>query len=426
MAFFYALRYDVAATCLTPLRTGNAEGDADMILCRSDGTAILQASSLAGALRSWLDAHDPAAGRNLFGTQEREGRIILSDGVFSGDTAQRSRPRLRIDGHTGSAVDGAKFDVVAAGVGSRFDFTLIWTGNEGEQQGAEKHIEAMLGAVHGGLILFGAQKANGFGRVRLDVKKRQFKLTDKNDREAWLDQDLAVTPCILPEIKEDQYVVFTVEATTSAILTKSSAPTHFAKGSVTENLYEGATPILTGASVKGAIRSRVESIAEKFLLPGEYVSSIFGRGADRSMEDNGIAGRARFSDVELTPPEKPVSISRTRLNRFTGSVMNKGLFSEAPLCSGLEIKIAVPKDEPAACALILFALRDLGLGLYSLGSGSAIGRGYLDVRRITAAIPGKDGTEQVELCFKQGAELSSGISTARSWIRALGGQAYEN
>ena len=41
----------------------------------------------------------------------------------------------------------------------------------------------------------------------------------------------------------------------------------------------------------------------------------------------------------------------------------------------------------SACGLLLYALRDLGAGLYNLGSGGAIGRGYVQVDRLTATLP---------------------------------------
>ena len=62
-----------------------------------------------------------------------------------------------------------------------------------------------------------------------------------------------------------------------------------------------------------------------------------------------------------------------------------GLFTEEPLRCDLELRISAP-DAPADCGLLLYALRDLGAGLYNLGSGGAIGRGYVQADRLTATL----------------------------------------
>ena len=49
--YTYAVRYEAEARCSTPLRTGGSDGDTEQILRSCDGTALLQGSSIAGALR---------------------------------------------------------------------------------------------------------------------------------------------------------------------------------------------------------------------------------------------------------------------------------------------------------------------------------------------------------------------------------------
>ena len=66
--------------------------------------------------------------------------------------------------------------------------------------------------------------------------------------------------------------------------------------------------------------------------------------------------------------------------------MRGGLFGEEPHSGGVELRLTVPEDS-VSCLLVLLALRDLGLGLYNLGSNGAIGRGYLRKAKITAEHP---------------------------------------
>ena len=140
--------------------------------------------------------------------------------------------------------------------------------------------------------------------------------------------------------------------------------------------------MLPGSSIKGAVRARAEQIAAALGLSKGRTEALFGRGA--GAEDNGLPGQVFFEDGVITQPQKK-QISRIRINRFTGGVIRGGLFTEEPLRCDLELRISAP-DAPADCGLLLYALRDLGAGLYNLGSGGAIGRGYVQVDRLTATL----------------------------------------
>lgn len=417
MSFFAALRYDIEAVCKTPLRTGAASGTVEDILRRADGTAILQASSLAGALRDWscnrLTADET---ERLFGSQRKEGALIFSDVVFDANCVQSLRPRLKIDGATGTAEN--KYDVAALCSGSVGRFTILWTGaNADESTVAQQHIEAMLSAINDGRIVFGAQKTNGFGRLTLQVKKRPFMLTKPTDRHAWLEEREATDTCVLPTVADDAYTVFTVHASAPSFLTK-----HKVEGHITYNLYESNAPILSGASVKGAVHARVSAIIATgaFAVNEADVNRWFGCSAHDSVSGEATAGTIIFSDVKLNPSATIHPIARIKLNRFTAGVMNRSLFSEAPIASDMEIRILVPADQQAACAMVLFALRDLGLGLYSLGSGHAIGRGYIDIKSIEAVVP--NHTDPVVMRFEEGVSFALGASIADEWLAALGGR----
>lgn len=172
--------------------------------------------------------------------------------------------------------------------------------------------------------------------------------------------------------------------------------------------------MLPGSSVKGAVRSRASMIAALMGLPGDTVEDLFGRMSGQA--DNGKPGRAVFEDAVLERVKK-AQISRIRINRVTGGVIRSALFTEEPLSCAVELHITAP-EEAICCGLLLYALRDLGLGFYNLGSGGAIGRGYLAVREIGVALP--DGG-QAKLLFDRNrtctAEDPNGVF--QSWLDAL-------
>lgn len=419
--YTYAVRYEIDAACRTPLRTGGSDGDPEAILESRDGTALLQASSLAGALRGWLEASRYSSlTEALFGSQKVSGHLIVSDGVFDQTAERYTRPRLRINGKTGTADDGGKFDVAHIGSGSRFRFSLTWLG-KGCDQDELTAVEQMLGALDAGEIRLGAQKSNGFGRVQLSVRRRAFDLTDRQDRADWLAGRCSGASMVLPKTAECRRVAFLVSGKADSLLVKAGAPLpKEGSGTYTPNLTEGSRAVLPGSSVKGAVRARAEMIAGLLGLEPGTTDEFFGRGAEG--DDTGRPGQIFFEDARLTG-EKKQQITRIRINRFTGGVIRGGLFTEEPLSCGVELRITAP-DDPRVCALLLYALRDLGLGLYNLGSGGSVGRGYLTVQEIRATAP--DG-KQSRLLFdgknRCSAEDSDGVF--RGWLRELGGTCHE-
>ena len=384
--FTHAIRYWVTAACLTPLRTGAADGSVDDVLRDWAGQAFVQGSSVAGALREWLKLHDPARADLLFGSEQAGGSLMVSHAWFEADAEQQSRPRLRINGSTGTADDGGKFDIAHIAPGTKLHFELVLL--EQDDNSSSDCVEQMLAALHAGVIRLGAQKTNGFGRVALAVNRRVYHMTDAADRQAWLENREDGTPFELPALSKQGQVVFTVCGQMDSILVKSGSPERRQTAdaephAVTTALREGNAAILPGSSVKGVVRARAEAIADLLGLRSQLTASLFGREAQQ--DDNGQAGKVCFEDVRLSDQKR--EITRIRINKFTGGVIRKGLFVEEPLCSEVELRITLPAAEEQGCGLLLFALRDLGLGLYNLGSGGAVGRGYLQVAQIQAQAP---------------------------------------
>ena len=87
---------------------------------------------------------------------------------------------------------------------------------------------------------------------------------------------------------------------------------------------------------------------------------------------------------------------------------------------GVELRISAP-DDPAACGLLLYALRDVGLGLYSLGSGGSIGRGYLSVEKIRAVTP-EGGEASLQFDRERCCTVRDPDGIFGMWLNELGGE----
>ena len=414
-SFWYAVRYQVEAQCLSPLRTGGTDGDTETVLTGPDGVHFLQGSSLAGGFRDWVTGcWGPEMAGTLFGSNQAEGSLVISDGRFDSRTAVQQRPRLRIDRVRGTADKGGKFDLAQVAAGSRFCFEMVWRGTElcPEQQQA---VKAMLEAMNSGEIRLGAQKNNGLGRVQLTVHQKSFDMHQEADRTAWLEETGAGT--LLPlEAAAPMRTVFVLEGKVNGLLVKAAAAQAKAeeKGSYTPNLEENGMPVLPGSAIKGVVRSWAERIVKSSSLPESVTDKLFGCSAGARQE--GLAGRVRVEDLQLNQAQK-CQISRIRINRFTGGVIRQGLMTEEPLSTPVRLELSVTQPTGLERALLVYALRDLGLGLYSLGSGWAIGRGVMHADRLTVCQP--DGTKAV-LFFQEGRanRLEDPDGLMAGWMKA--------
>lgn len=414
-SFTLAAVYQVEAVCRTPLRTGGAERDPEQVLRDRDGTAFLQGSSLAGALRDYLKATEgQALAACLLGSPEQTGHLMVSDAVFDREADQYTRPRLHIDPASATGVKGGKFDMAHMGQGAKLHFSLVWLGRPEERDRELAAVEGLLSALDAGAIRLGAQKSNGFGQISLAAKRRLFDLTDGEDRRAWLADAWDGEPLALVPRRRNGGVVFTVTGRADNILIKTVPVLDEKDGKqYTPNLSEDGQALLPGSSVKGAVRARAEYIARLMGLDRAFTDQYFGRDAQEG--GSGLPGQVRFEDALLSHSRKKVS--RIRIDRFTGGVQRAGLFTEEPVSTELELRIAAP-EASALCGLLVYALRDLGLGLYNLGSGWAIGRGQVAVREIRAAAP--DG-QRAALRFdrQRGIVTDDPSGLLESWANAL-------
>ncbi len=419
--FTHAVRYDIQAVCHTPLRTGGAEGGTEDILRDGRGMPILQGPSISGAMRNWLEEQgETRLASQLFGSQSGVGQLMISEGEFADGTQLAQRPRLKIDGATRTAQHGHKFDMTHIATGSQLHWTVIWMG-VGEDTAALEAVEKMLSAIHSGEISFGGQKSNGFGMLRLAVTKQQFDLCHDHDRNSWIENQWNGSPLKLSDHKSERWVQFTVTGEMDGVLVKSAKVTQQSMSSYTPNMTEGDWGIIPGSSVKGAVRSQVTTIAHYMGLKQQEVDRIFGRMSGE--DDNGLAGQVRFEDVRLDR-ENRKKITRIRINRLTGGVIRGGLFSEEPLSSPVVLRILVPASEAQGCGLMVYALRDLAMGRYHLGSGAAIGRGIVKVGEITVTAP---QNQTAKLKFTDGTILvTDEYGLLEMWTTAIGGVSCES
>ena len=409
------LRYDkvdkylIHAKLESPMHIGSGENSRqDILLHPVTRLPFIQASSITGAFRDYYEDQYRNAGI-LFGSEKEENEhalIKISDGIFTeySPYLMEFRPRVKINPDSGSvssskikgtnAESGHKFDMEYIGTGAEFVFSVyIYRDPEFDAE-IDEHVKTLFSALNNGEIVFGGQKSNGCGDVSVEhLFYRQFDLKNENDRSAWMKED---------ELEEKAYTdiagtlsnktrgIYRIRVTgkiDGGILVKGYQIEGFGKDAPDAVNIKNSKGeyIIPGSALKGTIRSRIEYIAGTIGLSKTVINEIFGSLAS---DTDGVTGNARFYDTVIRIKEKndQNSIShRIHIDKFTGGVMYKALFSEKTaygVIDSIKIDVSDKNDPEKAVGLLILALRDLANGLYNLGGGYHIGQGFINVNTI--------------------------------------------
>ena len=193
--------------------------------------------------------------------------------------------------------------------------------------------------------------------------------------------------------------------------------------SICTNLKNAAQEhIVPGSSLKGALRNQMEKIAD-YLGRQELITDTFGY--TKNAAGDGKAGNIVFYDTVVGKKEENERMelsSRIHIDKFTGGVMDGGLFQEKNIAGELEFHISVKdKNNPdSTSGLLLLALRDLAVGLVNIGSGYGVGKGMIAVERIVM----KDEKHHTEatVTFSDAGSIADGHGLIAKCLQAVYGK----
>jgi len=140
-------------------------------------------------------------------------------------------------------------------------------------------------------------------------------------------------------------------------------------------------PVLTGTSLKGAIRARAERIAKTIGKSDEFIKKLFGYV---EVDNTGKSERARKGKVRVNEIVLPRFISeiqnRIKIDRFTGGTIESALFDSMPLfITGNDrvknVIIEVSNCSESEAGLLLLVLKDMWTGDFAVGGEKNVGRG---------------------------------------------------
>jgi CRISPR/Cas system CSM-associated protein Csm3 (group 7 of RAMP superfamily) len=172
--------------------------------------------------------------------------------------------------------------------------------------------------------------------------------------------------------------------------------------------------IIPATSIKGAFRNRMEMISGYLQLPTTVIEDTFG---SESRDKKAKLGNIQFFDcilgnIDNEGNSRAKKNTRIKIDKFTGGVMNQALFTEAPVDTQTEFRIRLKGDNiNSSLGLLFYALRDISIGAFSLGGGSNIGHGFIEVLTIQCK---KNNDIIIEI---DGGKVKKGLDVLESYLK---------
>lgn len=285
-----AIRIQGKLEALRPLHVGGLAGpvETDMPLARDGrGRLCIPGTSLAGALRSWMqERFDEALVDELWGSQKQDrgaaSRIIVEDSALE-SWDEEIWDGVGIDRQWGTAAEGIKFDRAILPRGTVFPFSLRMEVSPGDE--GTRH-RAMLGhlvraMLDGTGIQLGAGITRGQGRVKLlgegvrimeeDWSSRQGILNLLEGRISGRSPDQWIKGC--PDLKprEPEIVEVSVQwRPDGPVMVKSGFNGMEADilPMISRRRADEWCRVIPGSSLKGALREHAERIVRTVLELG--------------------------------------------------------------------------------------------------------------------------------------------------------------
>ena len=398
--------------------SGEERSDRDIHVLRDkEGIPFIPGTSLAGALRSFVEEDMPDAAELLFGTlgtssdrgagtDGRQSAAMLCDIVLAG--AQLGvRDGVSLDGITGTTVPHGKYDYEIVESGARGEFYAEIT-LRGVHEAEEKRIKNALLRLRDLLIsgfCVGALTTKGFGRMHVaGMQVDCYDFSRKEDVAAWLfpkERKAAVCRPHIPAVEELPHPIYTADdfmveadfALAGSLIIRdyedANRMTAGGKNGPDARMKKNAAGayIIPGTSLKGMLRHRaayiLHALGKDEAAAEQLMDELMGPSPEQmkklAQKDK---RRSRFIVEETVVVGEAHKQTRIRANRFTGGTIPSALFSSVPIWQrgeghAVTLHFGARRAKGWEAGLCILLLKDLWLGRIAIGGEKSIGRGLL-------------------------------------------------
>lgn len=304
--------------------------------------------------------------------------------IDSGESPLPRRHGVGIDRTTGAASDGALYEHEFLPRGTRFDIRITAEGRDGEPMGREqskgipgpassesvkKLLEVIVDVLTSGAVCLGGRTGSGQGTIQVIEPKlrRTGKTTDAGALTAPADvlnaligPDSEGTPVALElggwSLEKPARIKITWWSPTGIFVAEDERLTKQRKeeaqkkdpaaNGVTEPLRDPSVPwdeaqlLIPGTSIRGTLRSRASRIARTVLAARDELSTFTSHDLHDQIAAEPNLVRYMFGSTEYrgavtihdclsTKRGKRIEVTHNAIDRWTGGVIDGGLFTEA-------------------------------------------------------------------------------------------------
>jgi len=414
---------------ISPFIIGTGKGDIiDIEIIKDEiGNPYIPATSFVGALRHHISKNfkqgDKKTWEYFWGSKndnqknlEIQSHFIVSDVKIKSNKETKNdnnknesfiaiRDGVAIDEKKGIAKEKAKYDYEIVNKDLEFEFKAeikIIEYFKDKEIEILKILKTIITELEAGNVQFGAFTTKGFGRFNLkDIKILKFNFPD--DGVEYLtylqNRDLQKDKLDLSEIgllplKDNNDCNITADFSIKSSLIISSYTTDPKDPDKVHIKYDEKN-VLTGTSLKGAIRSRafkiVNTLSNNNQEENNDLRELFGWADTENKEKTKYKSRV-IIDESIIDNVIEKEQTRIKIDRFTGGTISGALFQSKPLWhndENVRLKIKIKDAKDWEIGLLLLILKDVWNEDLPIGGEKNIGRGVLKGKKIEIVYKGK-------------------------------------
>ena len=313
---------------------------------------------------------------------------------------------------------GGKYDYQLLEPGAKFKLHLELTIRKGFNESIQKQLlNYIISGLEHDKFRFGAHTSFGFGKVETSKLKvydynfgedgnmdvfnnwKKYLEADKNTFDFAGENDICKS---LPEFKsellkpENSFSIKADFKIKSSLITGGVGPSdsnsdktnlHSYRNSESVPVRSELVPVLSGKSIKGALRSRAGKIVNTIGgTPEKIVDPLFGfvykKGKVDEKKNNAQKSRLLIEEVVMKNAGKPIMQDRVKIDRFRGGASDGAKFDSEPLWRNanetFQIKLSIKNYKKEEAGLMLHLLKDLWTSDLAIGGEKNVGRGVLE------------------------------------------------
>ena len=382
---------DVRFVSPVSVSSGNGDATDGDVLRDYEGKPFIAGSSLAGAMRSYLnfDKNEKCIfgyGQNRGDDQGKMSSLFMSDLEFTEKARIIVRDGVGLTEHKTSDTN-KKFDMEAidTGVTGRFVMELVIREKDDEADMLGQVYQALAGIDSRGIRL-GNKKTRGYGEMEL-LAVRMKEYTKENILEYKDAYDIERVYEELCDCKEkclektealERYINIEVplKLTGGICIRKYSSK----KGEPDMvHITANGEPVIPGTSFAGAMRSRMKGILKDLFkeYKTEEIEAVMDEIWGYAHKDNSRKSNVTIAE-SVIEGAVPVRAVRTGVSRFESSAKDRGLREERIYTKGhlkLNVHLLNTGKTEWIVALLLLVIKELQNGYLSIGGQTAVGRG---------------------------------------------------